>query len=155
MKKNSVIIIGLVLLLLSCGNKVASDADVIKTIDSYRSKVDNDQSLTKETTEGALTDEEGYEDIGRFEYSVFFNQNPRALYKITNKEITDQTISESYYFQDHNLVFIEKTNSGSAPQKMYTKGDKNVLSSSEINDDDIEVLLKKARRFKNAFYRSE
>jgi hypothetical protein len=40
-------------------------------------------------------------------------------------------------------------------KKIYTNGDKNVVSSSNASDEEVKLLLAKAKRFKNSFYRQE
>lgn len=139
-----------VIVLASCAPKTGkSMAITTKETDTYISKVNANTNLKHEMIEGALTDSEGFKDIGNFRYTVFFDEKTEALYKIKNLEITDKTISEAYYFKDGDLVFID-ANLGSASNKIYIhKG--NVLSQSKIKTPTEKLLLEKAKRFQKAF----
>lgn len=144
------------LTLFSCGTKnVKSDDSVIKTTDTYISKIDTNKNLKEETTEGALTDEKGFEDIGRFKYSVLFDQDSKELFRIKNIEISNRTITEYYYFQNHNLMYVVSSTPNQKDKKIYTNGDKKVVSSFNASDDEVKLLLSKAKRFKTSYYRQE
>nr|WP_321221713.1 hypothetical protein [uncultured Psychroserpens sp.] len=146
----------LTLILFSCGTKnVKSNDTVINTTETYVSKIDTNKNLKEETTEGALTDENGFEDIGTFKYSVLFDKDSKELFRIKNIEISKVTITEHYYFRNHNLVYIVSSTPNQNDKKIYTNGDKKVVSSINVSDEDVKLLLQKAKRFKNSFYRQE
>lgn len=146
----------LTLILFSCGTKkVKSDDSVINTTETYVSKIDNNKNLKEEFTEGALTDDKGFEDIGRFEYAVLFDKDSKELFRIKNIEISKVTITERYYYHNHNLIYIVSSTPSQSDKKIYTNGDKNVVSSSNASDEEVKLLLAKAKRFKNSFYRQE
>ncbi|WP_047549826.1 hypothetical protein [Psychroserpens sp. Hel_I_66] len=144
------------LIFVSCGSKkVKSDTSVINTTETYISKIENNKNLKEEITEGALTDEKGFEDIGRFKYAVLFDKDTKELFRIKNIETAEVTVTEHYYFHNHNLVFVKSSTPNQKEKKIYTNGDKKVVSSAHANDEDIKLLLEKARRFKNSYYRQE
>lgn len=135
----------------SCGTKPAkSNADVIKTSENYISEVNNSSVLKEEVTEGALTDKDGFKDIGKFRYSIFYNQKTKQLFRIKNIETTDKTIEENYYFKNNELIYISSSSKGKPDHKIYTKGFK-VISKINTTDDEAKFLLKKAKRFKKQF----
>lgn len=137
-------------LIVSCGPKTSKSIAVItKETDTYISKVNANTSLKEETIEGALTDTEGFKDIGSFKYTTFFNEQSKQLYKIKNVEKTDKTITETYYFQDGNLVLIDANLNGKSNQTYIHKG--KVLSENKTETPDEKLLLEKAKRFRKAF----
>lgn len=155
--RRQIIILLLLGSLFSCKTKsIKSDASVVETTNTYVSKIDNNKNLKEEIVEGALTDEQGFEDIGRFKKSVLFDKDSKALFRIKNIEISSVTITEHYYFRNHDLVYIViSSTSNQADKKIYTSDDKNVLLKENISDDEVKVYLKKAKLFKTAHYRSE
>ncbi|MEO6348367.1 MAG: hypothetical protein ABIO60_10715 [Aquaticitalea sp.] len=155
MKLKSIIsAIIMVATLCSCGAKkaVVNKEELKKEAISYISNVDNNNNLKKEVIEGALTDSEGFKDIGTFKYTVYFDVNSNKLFKIKNVEMTDKTITESYYFQDNELVYL-KSVSGNDTKTIYLKKGR-VVSETNTTSDDQQVLLAKAKRFQNAFEKS-
>lgn len=137
-------------LFTSCGSKPSKSIAVItKETDAYISKVDANSSLQEEMMEGALSDAEGFKDIGKFKYTVYFERKTKALYKIQNVEITDKTISETYYFKDGDLVFID-ANLGRTSNKMYVHRS-TIISETKTDAATQKVLLEKAKRFQKAF----
>ncbi len=135
---------------VSCGPKPSkSIAMITKETNAYISKIDSNSNLKEEMIEGALTDAEGFKDIGKFKYSVYFDEKSKELMKIKNVEMTDKTISEIYYFNAGNLVLIEANLSGT-PQKMYVKKNK-VISETKTDAATQKLLLDKAKRFQKAF----
>lgn len=140
-------------LFASCGPKPnQSIADITKITDTYISKVDAKTNLKEEMIEGALTDAEGFKDIGKFKYTVYFDGQTNELFKIKNIEMTDKTISETYYFNAGNLMFIN-TNLGGALNKIYVQKNK-IISDTKMDADSQKLLLEKAKRFKKAFEKS-
>jgi len=145
----------IVFTLLSCGTtSVKSNASLIKTTDLHVAKINGNTALIEETTEGALTDKEGFQDIGSFKYSVFFDKDSKELFRIKNVEITDNTVTERYYFSPHELIYIHVSTSGQPDKAIYTNGFK-VRSSSNVMDDEAKLLLNKAKRFQKAFRHRE
>ncbi len=150
MKFKAVQILFAIVLFTSCGPKPSkSIANITKEIDTYISNVDANSNLKEETIEGALTDLEGFKDIGKFKYTVYFDGQNNHLYKIKNVEMTDKTISETYYFKDGDLMFID-TNLGGASNKMYVQKYK-VISETKTNAETQKLLLEKAKRFQKNF----
>lgn len=146
----------MVIILFSCGNKnLKSNDSIVETTKTYVYKIDKNKNLKEEFTEGALTDEKGFEDVGRFKYSVLFDKDSKELFRIKNTEISDITLTEYYYFHNHNLVYVIASVSNQADKKIYTNGIKKVISSSNVSDDELRLLLQKAKRFKDSHYRQD
>ncbi len=136
--------------LFSCGTKTPSSTEQqLKTIDSYTLKTDANSNLKETLTEGALTDIEGFKDIGTFKYYVLFDENTNELYRIKNIEKTDKTTTETFYFDKGKLVKVMSA-TGNSAKKIYLKNGK-VVSSSNISIEEQKLLLDKAKRFKKAF----
>lgn len=154
MKIKSIITIITISLLYSCGSKkgAISQEGMIKEINSYAQTVDNNGNLKKEITEGALTDTEGFNDIGTFKYTVHFDTKTNQLYKIENIETTDRTVSEYYYFKDENLISILAV-SGHTTKKIFLKKGR-VISEENTTSEDQQLLIEKANRFQKAFKKS-
>jgi hypothetical protein len=137
-------------LFVSCGPKPSKSLSVIiKETNAYISKVEANANFKTEVTEGALTDTEGFQDIGKFKYTVFFDAQTKDLYKIHNVEITNGNISETYYFRDGDLVLIDG-NLGGSPSKMYVHNGK-IISENKNDAATQKLLLQKAKRFQKAF----
>ncbi len=150
MKLKSIITILLISILYSCGTKKAavSKEELIKQLNAYVSTVDNNQNLKNEVTEGALTDAEGFNDIGTFRYTVFYDETTKELFKIENIEKTDKTVHETYYFKNNDFVFVKFKGSITGDSKLYSGG---------LNDGKTESLNfynEKAKRFQKAFEKS-
>lgn len=137
-------------LFVSCGPKPSkSNAVTTNETNAYISKIDTSSNIKEEMIEGALTDEEGFKDIGTFKYTVYFDGKSNTLYKIKNVEMTDKTISETYYFKDDNLIFID-TNFDGTSNRMYVQKNK-VISETKMDAAIQKLLLEKAKRFQKAF----
>jgi len=137
-------------LLFSCGTKKMSTDEIKTTTNTRVSQINANKVLKVETTEGALTDKDGFNDIGKFKYTVYFDENTKDLYRIENVEMTNKTLTETYYFDDNDLFFI-KASSKNAPDKtVYTKGFK-LLMKKNATDEEAKLLIDKAKRFKSAF----
>lgn len=148
-KLKSILSIVLLSMMFSCGPKaVSSKDDIVKESIIYTSKIDSKKNLKEEITEGALTDEEGFKDIGTFKYTVYFDERSNELFKITNVEKTDKTISETYYFKDGKLFVIKINENQSERTKVYGGNLENSKS------DEHKFYIKKARRFKSDFEKS-
>ena len=150
MKIITIIAIIIVSVLYSCGTKKAavSQEELIKTVNAYMSKVDNNTNLKKEVTEGALTDAEGFKDIGTFKYTVFYDAITKELFKIENLEKTNETISEIYYFKNNDFVFVKFNKIIDGEKQLY---------NGTLNDGKTESLNfygDKAKRFQKAFEKS-
>ncbi len=149
MKLKSILIaIITVSIFYSCGSKKAAvnEEKLAKETNSYVAIVDKNTNLKKEVTEGALTDAEGFKDIGTFKYTVYFDENTKELFKIKNVEMTDKTITETYYFQENELVYL-KSISGTDTKTIYLKKGR-VVSETNTTSDDQQLLLAKAQRFR-------
>ncbi|OBX22520.1 hypothetical protein LX77_02143 [Gelidibacter algens] len=150
MKTKAFQILFAITLFVSCGPKPSKSLSVItKETNTYISKVEVNANFKTEVTEGALTDTEGFQDIGKFKYTVFFDSQTKGLYKIHNIEITNTSISETYYFKDGDLVLIDG-NLGGSPSKMYVQNGK-IISESKYDAAAQKMLLEKAKRFQKAF----
>ncbi|WP_308991541.1 hypothetical protein QLS71_005865 [Mariniflexile litorale] len=141
----------LLLTVLSCGTKTYISKDVaVAEIEKTISKIDANKKLKETITEGALTDKEGFKDIGTFKYYVFFDENTNELSKIKNTEITSKTITEAYYFSDNKLIFITSQIANTPIKKIYIQN-KRVISKEHVNEEEEKLLLNKANRFQKAF----
>lgn len=150
MKTKTVQIVLAMVLFVSCGPKPShSIATITKENDTYISKINADSNLKKEITEGALTDKEGFKDIGKFKYTVYFDERTKELYKIENVEMTDRSISETYYFKNGDLVLIASNLQGTS-HKMYVQSNK-VVSADKMDRKTQQLLLEKAKRFQKNF----
>lgn len=148
--RKSLPILFAIILFVSCGPKPSKSIAVItKETDVYISKSDANSNLKEEVIEGALTDTEGFKDIGKFKYTVYFDDQTNKLIKIKNIEITDKALSETYYFKDGNLVLID-TNLGGESNKIYFQKNK-VISETKTNAATQKLLLEKAKRFQKSF----
>lgn len=144
----------LVIGLASCGTKVTQNPEsLIKEVELYSVKIDEDKNLETETTEGALTDAEGFKDIGKFKSTVFFNKETNELLKITNVETTDKTITENYYFKNNKLSYFDSSSQNSKPKKIYLHNGK-VVSSESLSSEEQKLFIAKAKRFQKAFNES-
>ena len=138
-------------ILCSCGPKTVTSTDqLVKETETYISKVDANKDLKETTTEGALTDIDGFKDIGTFKYHVLFDENKNELYRIKNIEKTDKTITETYYFDKGNLIYVTSV-SNNTSKKIYLNNRGKVIHSSNISIEEQKLLLDKAKRFKKAF----
>lgn len=147
----SILSIVLLATLCSCGPKTLTNTDqLLKKTEMYTSKVDANKKLKETTTEGALTDIDGFKDIGTFKYDVLFDESSNALYRIKNTEKTDKTITETYYFDKGKLIYIT-SESDNATKKIYFNNNGKVIHSSNISPEEQKLLLDKAKRFKKAF----
>ena len=134
----------------SCGPKPSKSIAVItKETNTYISLVDANSNLVEEMIEGALADAEGFEDIGKFKYTVYFDGQTNELFKIKNVEITDKNISETYYFKSGDLVLID-TNLGGTSNKIYVQKNK-IISETKTDAPTQKLLLEKAKRFQKEF----
>lgn len=141
----------LVIVLVSCGTKVSKNPEnLIKEVELYSAKIDSDKALETETMEGALTDTEGFKDIGKFKSTVFFNKETNELLKIKNVETTDKTITENYYFDNNKLSYFDFSSGNSNSKKLYLNNGK-VVSSQNISSEEQKLFLAKARRFQQEF----
>lgn len=155
MKIKSIITILLISMLYSCGTKKSAvnkqeitKDDLVKTVNAYVSKVDSNTNLKKEVIEGALTDAEGYKDIGTFKYTVFYDENTKELFKIENIEKTDETIHETYYFKNNDFVFVKFNKLIDGEKQLYNRPIKDGKTES------LNFYGDKAKRFQKAFEKS-
>ncbi|MDO7171057.1 hypothetical protein [Mariniflexile sp. AS56] len=145
----------LLVTVLSCGTKttLSTDAAVAKT-EKATLKIDANKNLKETLTEGALTDKDGFKDIGTFKYYVFFDENSKELVKIKNIEITSKTITETYYFSDNKLIFITSETANTPAKKIYIQN-KKVVAKEQVNAEEQKILLNKATRFQKAFKKAQ
>ncbi|WP_299393034.1 hypothetical protein [uncultured Gelidibacter sp.] len=152
MKTKALLVIFGMILFASCGPKPGkSTASLTTEINSYVSQVDANKNLKQETIEGALTDTQGFKDIGNYKYTVYFDEQSNTLYKIKNVETTAETLTEVYYFKDGDVVLIDTKSAGTA-SKMYVHKNK-VISETKTEPSAQKLLLEKANRFLKAFQR--
>ena len=150
-KLKSILSIILLTILCSCGPKTVTSTDqLVKETETYTSKVDANKNLKETTTEGALTDIDGFKDIGTFKYDVLFDESTNELYRIKNIEKTDKTTSETFYFDKGKLVYVTSV-SNNTSKKIYLNSRGKVIHSSNISIEEQKLLLDKAKRFKKAF----
>lgn len=143
-----------VVIQISCGAKISNNPEAYKNeVDGYIKIVDNDNTLETYQITGALTDEEGFKDVGTFQYTVFFDGSSNNLKKIQNIEITNQTIEETYYFNNGGLIYFKSVTENSNPKRIYSHKGK-VISSANINSEEQNIFLSKAKRFQKAFQES-
>ena len=139
--------------IVSCGTKPSKSLNTItKDVDAYKTSVDSNVNLQKETIEGALADTDGFKDIGHFTYTVYFDATTKSLVKIKNVEQTDSKVSETYYFKDGNLVLVDLQQNGGS-QLMYLQK-KKVVSDGKMETSRQHLLLDKAKRFQTEFEKS-
>ncbi|QDO93405.1 hypothetical protein FNB79_05245 [Formosa sediminum] len=154
MKVKGILIIVICATVWSCGvNKHLDSSNLISDIEAYISKVDSDNSLEESTVEGALTDTEGFEDIGTFKSHRRFNPTTKTLYRIENIENienTGDTRAERYYFRDNSLVAVRVNSSPTNNKNIYLNEGK-IISSSNIDLEEAELLIVKGERFKNEY----
>lgn len=135
---------------LSCGPRPsASIAKQVQDTEGYVTSVNNNVNLEHKTTEGALTDAEGFKDVGTFIYTVFFDADTKKLVKIKNIETTHRTLSETYFYKNEKLVFIHINEDGKE-QDLFIHGNK-VISETTLDMDMQKLLLSKAKRFEKNF----
>ncbi len=147
--KAAFIMIGLGLV-FSCGSKTTSSKEtLLANTQSYISKIYTNKALKEIISEGVLTDVDGFKDIGSYKYYVLFDEKTNELYRIKNVETTDRIITENFYFENNKLIYISSVTNNSTKKLYLHKGQ--VISSSNINHEEQEVLLAKAKRFKKAF----
>ncbi len=150
MKHKSILTVLIISIFYSCGPKVGKDSNaILQDTKSYISKIESDQNLKTEVTEGALTDADGFQDIGSFKYTVYFDENTNELFKIKNVEKAARTFTETYYFKDNELVYLQSV-SGSDTKTIYLKKGR-VISETNTTSEDQQLLLAKANRFKKTF----
>lgn len=149
--KNYINLIVVCFLVVSCGTKTGINKEmVIKESQSTAAKTDANKSLKENKTEGALTDLEGFKDIGTFKYSEFYDETTNELFKIKNVEITDKTLTETYYFESNTLYLIVSELSQKPTKKLYVHRGK-IVSNENANPVEAQLLLDKAKRFQKAF----
>ncbi len=152
MKTNTLLIIFGILMFSACGTKPnQSVAKLTQEINSYVSEVNANSTLKQDVIEGALTDMDGFKDIGTFKYTVYFDAPSNTLHKIKNVETTTQVVTEVYYFKDGDVVLMD-VNSGGATTKFYVHKNK-VISGVTSDAPNQKLLLEKADRFQKAFQR--
>ncbi|MBJ7882275.1 hypothetical protein [Gelidibacter salicanalis] len=134
-------------IIVSCGvNKDTTS----KNLESQAIKINANKNLIETRTEGVLTDNEGFKDIGSFKYSVFYDATTKDLSKIINIEIIDKSITESYYFAD-NKLFLIVSEAVQIPAKKIYVHNKKIISSESVEPEEQQLLLEKGIRFQKEF----
>lgn len=148
MKLKSIFIILFASTFFSCGSKKASANmdEHINATNAYASKVDNG-ALISESMEGALTDADGFRDIGTFKQTVYFDGNNKQLLKINNVEKTTQTIDETYYYKEGNLVLISLLGPDIKSRMIYVKGSKAIHPTGAVDGRE-KILIEKGKRLR-------
>lgn len=133
----------------SCGSKkeAATLEDAVRVTNAYALKVDQ-MDLKTEVTEGALTDAEGFKDIGTFKYTVYYDEKTKELFKINNIEKTSETINETYYFKDGKYAFVKFADTNLEDSQLPHGSSKD--GPSKIRD----FYKDKGERFQKAFKRN-
>jgi hypothetical protein len=151
MKIKSIALALIITIMYSCGSKKAAvnNDELIKEINSYVSNVDSNYNLKKEVIEGALTDAKGFNDIGTFKNTVFFDDKTKEVYKIENIEKTKETLTEIYYFKNNKFVFVKFNNQIDGTSKLYIEALKNGKTES------LNFYKDKAKRFQKSFEQSQ
>ncbi len=140
---------------MACGPKTtASEPIALETTNTYVSEVESDNQLLKETKKGALTDKEGFKDIGYFTYTTYTDENTGQLVRIKNVETIDATTTENYYFNDDVLVLIKISETNQTNKFIYTNGNK-IRTAPGVSAVEKTLYLNKAKRFKKAFKKSK
>jgi hypothetical protein len=121
--------------------------------DAYVLKINNNKTLEESYVEGVLTDESGNLDLGLFKCNTFFDNKTNVLYRIKNTEITNNTVTENFYFNNNKLVFITTKTENASPIEMYILNGKVVNNKTEHSQYE-EVLLNKARLFQKEFIKT-
>lgn len=143
-----------IIVLVACGPKIYKNTEsVIKEVDIYSQKIDTDKGIKTEIVKGALTDNEGFKDIGKFKYTVFFNNETHELLKIENIETTDKTITENYYFKNNKLTYFESSSKNSKAKKIYLFNGK-VVSTENLSSEEQKLFITKVKRFQKEFNKS-
>ena len=154
MKFKVLIMITVFAALWSCGSKPSTTKSASLTeAQNWVAQIDTDSKLKSEKTSGALTDAKGFEDIGRFDYTVFYTEANRELIKIRNVEITSQTVTESYYFHNKSLFFIQIEDRGTT-KNIYLKNGKTHFSEYATSEA-VKTLVKKGKRFQEMFIQAD
>lgn len=150
MRIKTIIAVFILTITFSCGSKksVVNKEQLIKEINTYVSKVDSNKSLKSELTEGALTDVEGFNDIGTFKYTVFYDEKTNEVLKIENIEKTDQTVSETYYFRNNDFVCVKFNKLIDGETQLYNGNLKDGKTES------LNFYKDKAKRFQKSFKKS-
>ena len=148
--------------MFSCGtkattNKTLKAPDEVEEFLKYSSSVIGDKSLMQKKFKGALTDEKGFEDVGAFEYSTYYDFKKRELVRISNLEITDKKVLENYYFEDNELVYIQIIDPHVETRKLGdTLSVKLIIANDKARESEKnKIYFNKAKLFKEAFYKSE
>lgn len=149
MKVNSILLVLVALSIVACGPKINNDA-YVKDVDSYVSNLAADTHLKTNLSQGVLTDDSGFNDVGTFSYQERMSPDGRELFHIKNVEKTDQTITENYYYKDNRVVFITVNTNSEAAKKLYVKKG-STLSRVNLSKSYEKILLNKAKLFKKQF----
>ena len=151
MKAKGIVLIILGITLLSCGaSKSINEDELMKNLNDYTTKIDENKTLEQTVSDGVLTDLQGAEDIGTYKYYVNFDKESEDLYHIKNVEKTGNVRDENYYFKENKLVVVIVKSSVAKDKKIYLHKGK-IMSSENIDSKESDLLLAKAKRFQNEY----
>ncbi|MFB9051811.1 hypothetical protein ACFFVB_01855 [Formosa undariae] len=154
MKTKGILLVILSVTILSCGtSKSINEDELVRTVNDYTVKVDGNKSLKQTASDGVLTDLQGAEDIGTYKFYTDFDAETKDLVHVRNVEKTGNTRDENYYFKDNKLVAVTVKSSVAKEKRIYLHKGK-IISSSNIDSKEEDLLLTKAIRFQNE-YKSE
>jgi hypothetical protein len=139
-------------LVYSCNTTKLNQTKMNET-DAYVLKINNNKTLEESYVEGVLTDVSGNLDQGHFKYNTFFDNKTNELYRIKNTEITSNSVTENFYFNNNKLVFITTKTENASPIEMYILNGK-VVNNKTGHSQYEEVLLNKARLFQKEFIKT-
>ena len=150
MKKRFILMVAVVSFLYNCGPKPSANSDnIIKEREAYVSEVNKSQLETK-VVEGALTDISGSKDIGRFKLTYYYDKATNTLVRVENIENTSKAVTENFYFENKDLLYISTKTDDAGTKKLYVyKGD--VVNSTDLDTDYKKILLDKSQIFKRDF----
>lgn len=141
----------LFLIVIACGTKVSKSTDVMqKEVYVLVEKTNTNSSLEQSVVEGALTNASGTADIGSFKIQYFFDAETKTLLRIKNIETTNKILTENFYFNNNELIFIDFEKSGETKKQLFIdKG--RIVNSASSESEYTKILLNKAKMFQKEF----
>ncbi|CDF81026.1 hypothetical protein BN863_33140 [Formosa agariphila KMM 3901] len=151
MKVKGILLAILSVMILSCGTRKTINKDeLVGTLNDYTTKVDGNTALKQAVSDGVLTDLQGAEDIGTYKIYVDYDKQTGDLVHIRNVEKTGNLRDENYYFKDNALVVAIVKSSVAKAKRIYLNKGK-IISSSNIDSKEEDLLLTKAKRFQTEY----
>lgn len=141
----------LFLIVIACGTKVSKSTDAMqKEVYVLVEKTNTNSSLEQSVVEGALTNASGTADIGSFKIQYFFDAETKTLLRIKNIETTNKILTENFYFNNNELIFIDFEKSGETKKQLFIdKG--RIVNSASSESEYTKILLNKAKMFQKEF----